>query len=157
MVRTSQRYVPIALFILAALLLGARVLHQTTKSDAPAKSSLVRWHTPKEGLRLAAATGRPLLFDFTADWCGPCHMLDGEVFQDPAIARAINERFIPVRVVDRQREEGSNPPEVAELQRTYNVRGFPTVVFAASAGAERQRMEGFRGRAEFERIMERAR
>ena len=156
MVRTSQRYVPIALFIVAVALLGARVAHQTIKRD-PAQDGLVRWTTPQEGLRLARATGKPLLFDFTADWCQPCHMLDAEVFRNPAIAREINDRFVAVRVVDRQQEEGKNTPEVAELQRKYGVRGFPTVVFADVTGGERGRMEGFRGREEFERVMERVR
>lgn len=156
MVRTSQRYVPIALFVVAALFLAGRIVVETTKKE-PSKNALVRWTTPEEGLRLAEQTGKPLLFDFTAEWCGPCHMLDAEVFRDPGIAREINERFIPVRVVDRKREDGRNPPVVASLQMRYSVRGFPTVVFADAARVEKERMEGFRGREAFEQIMERAR
>ena len=153
MVRTSQRSVPIALFILAVALLGARIIVQTTTKRDPAKDDLVRWTSLREGVQRAAQTGKPILLDFTADWCQPCHMLDEEVFRNPAIAREINERFIAIRVVDRKREEGRNPPDVAGLQQRFRVRGFPTVIFAVGGG-ERGRMEGFRGADEFERVME---
>ena len=156
MVRTSQRYVPVALIAIALALLAGRIVHHVTKLDGPVKGKddLVRWMTPEEGLRLAATTRQPILFDFTADWCQPCHVLDAEVFRNPEIARDINERFVAIRVVDRQQEEGSNKPEVDALQRRYGVRGFPTVVFADGSGSERARMDGFRGRGEFERLME---
>lgn len=156
MVRTSQRAIPVALFAIALALLAGRIVHQTLKRDAPAKGKddLVQWVGPEEGVRLARMTNRPILFDFTADWCQPCHVLDAEVFRNPELARDINARFVAVRVVDRQQEEGKNRPEVAALQQRYSVRGFPTVVFADDAGRERARMEGFRGRAEFERLME---
>ena len=153
MARTDQRALPIALFIIAVVLVVARIAVPLLKSDAPKSGDGVRWLTPEEGMRLAATSDKLILFDFTADWCQPCHMLDAEVFRNPAIAKSINERFIPIRVVDRRQEEGRNAPEVDELQQRFVVRGFPTVVFADRTG-ERARMEGFRGREEFERVME---
>lgn len=156
MARTSQRYVPIALFIIAAALLAGRVIHHVMNREAPVKGKedLVQWVGPAEGIQLAQMSDKPMLFDFTADWCQPCHMLDAQVFRNPEIARAINERFIPIRVLDRRQEEGMNEPPVDALQRRYRVSGFPTVVFAEAGGKERARMEGFRGREYFKQLME---
>jgi len=152
MALTNQRAVPIVLFVVALGLVAARVVVALTKREPP-KSSGVQWLTPEEGLRLAASSNKLVLLDFTADWCQPCHILDAEVFQDPAIAKSINERFVPIRVVDRRREEGRNAPEVDELQQRFSVRGYPTVIFA-DRGGERARMEGFGGREKFEQTME---
>lgn len=155
MARTDQRSVPLALFLIALTLVAARVAVQL-RAGAPAKNGhLVRWLSPEEAARTAG--DKPILYDFTADWCAPCHQLDAEVFRDPDLAREINERFVAVRVTDRQREEGRNTPAVAALQQRYGVRGFPTVVFADASGRERSRMEGFGGRAEFERVLRSAR
>ncbi|HEY0372175.1 MAG TPA: thioredoxin family protein [Thermoanaerobaculia bacterium] len=146
MARTDQRAIPIALIVIALVLVAARIA-------VPQSQEGIRWLTPAEGLRLAASSNKPVLYDFTAEWCQPCHMLDTEVFAQPAVAKAVNARFIAIRVVDRRQEEGRNSREVDELQQRFGVRGYPTVVFADNTGA-RARVEGFRGRAEFERVME---
>jgi len=154
MARTeNQRSLPIILFVVAAALIAGRVAVTFAKPE-PATTGLVQWMDLEEGLLLARKTDKPILYDFTAEWCAPCHALDVEVFRNPEIAAEINERFIPVRVTDRQREEGRNAPLVANLQRRYGVRGFPTVIVAEGKGAEWGRMEGFRGREEFQRLME---
>ena len=158
MERTSQRRIPLVLIAIALALVAARIASPVMKNrtvTAGSDSSAIQWKSLDEAARLAETTGKPLMFDFTAEWCAPCHQLDAEVFQNPLIAREINEKFIPVRVVDRQQEDGKNSPQVAELQQRFGVRGFPTVVFSDAGGSEQGRMEGFRGREEFERVMRR--
>lgn len=154
MARNDQRSIPVVLLAIAAVLLAGRIALSFTR-EAP--SSHVAWVSIEEGVELARATGMPVLFDFTADWCAPCHQLDREVFADPVLAAEINRRFVPIRVTDRQKEEGRNPPLVTELQRRYGVNGFPTLIFANAGGSELGRMEGFGGRRQFERVMEQLR
>ncbi len=159
MAPTNQRAIPIALLLIAALLVAARIVSHFVKADEPktAASSRVKWMPLDDGLATARATGKPILYDFTAEWCAPCHLLDAQVFQDAEMAAMINDRFVPVRVTDRRQEEGRNSPAVDALQQRYGVNGFPTVVFANAEGLELARTEGFRGAEEFRRVMERVR
>jgi len=152
MARTSQRAIPLLLIAIAVTLVAARIGIRFLEPDQKSGSG-IHWVSPDEGARLAASSGKPLLFDFTAEWCQPCHELDAAVFTVPELAAEINKRFVPVRVMDRQQEEGRNSGAVAALQQRYSVRGFPTVIFADASGVERARIEGFRGRADFERVM----
>ena len=160
--RTKQRALPIWLVILTALLIIARVVSTkypvTSETDVVRKSgSLVRW-TPI-GLASAAAlrSHRPILYEFSAEWCGPCHLLEREVFMDRALAAKINDRYIAVQVVDRQREDGHNEPAVQELMDRYNVNAFPTIVIAAADGKTRVKDVGYEGRDQFAALIDRVR
>lgn len=114
---------------------------------------LVKWVAAEEGLQLARSSGKPVLYDFTAAWCPPCRQLDREVFMNEEMARRINHQFVPVRVMDRQREDGRNGTVVAQLQKQYSIGAFPTVVIAEPSGALRTRIEGYGGARAFgERI-----
>jgi uncharacterized protein len=154
MARNDQRSIPVWLLALAGLLLAGRIALYVTHEPPPQR---VQWLSIEQGFEASRATGMPVLIDFTADWCAPCHELDAQVFQDPELSAEINRRFITIRATDRQKEEGKNAPAVAELQRRYSVNGFPTVVFADPNGTELARMEGFGGRRQFTQVMEQVR
>ena len=149
----NQHTVPLLLIVVAVALVAARVAAHFFTPAAP-KDTLVNWVPLEEVGAMAASTNRIILIDFTADWCAPCHLLDAEVFGDPALAKEINARFVPVRVTDRKQEEGRNPESVEALERRYGVKAFPTVIFVDAGGAERARMEGYGGREQFRRVME---
>ena len=98
------------------------------QSASPSPGGSVRWLSIQEGGNEWAKGSKPVLYDFTAQWCGFCKKLEADVLDDQETAGWINKSFIPVTVMDRARETGKNPAEVQELQSRYKIRGFPTLV-----------------------------
>jgi thiol:disulfide interchange protein len=150
----SPRRDPVLLLAAAAVLLVLRVIlgfHEAPPQSLPPAGGLsgadaVRWRTLEEGLAEACETNRSILYDFTAEWCPPCRLMQRQLFADPQAAAEIESRFVPVRVLDRQREEGRNPRWVDSLQAHYRVNAFPTLIVAGTDGRESARLEGFLGR-----------
>jgi thioredoxin-related protein len=145
----NQRTIPLALPIVAAVLLIARVLWLQIPDRDADEPSLVHWTPISRAETLAASNRKPILFVFTATSSTACRQLDEQVFADKQLAGRINDSLVAVRVVDRSQEDGMSPAEVAALERRYGIELFPTVVVTDARGAERQRIEGFRGREAF--------
>jgi thiol:disulfide interchange protein len=153
--RTKQRALPIWLVVLTLLLIIARVV--SVKYPVKGDTDLVRWTPITFASAAALRSHRPILYEFSAEWCGPCHLLEREVFTDAALAAKINDRYIAVKVVDRQREEGHNEPAVQQLIDRYGINAFPTVVIAASDGQPRDKVLGYQGRDKFAALIDRVR
>ena len=102
-------------------------------------------------LRAAMDAGMPVMIDFTADWCIPCHELDHKTFS-AAPVRALAERTVAMRVdltMPGERERA--------IKEAYDIRGVPTVVFIDGSGNELKdlRVTGYVGPDDFTRRLER--
>jgi len=106
------------------------------------------WTTYDDAVRRSQATGKPVMLDFNAEWCGPCQLLRREVFENAAAGTTVKAAVIPVSIVDRRRENGENPEPVAALERRYEVEAFPTLVVFSPASGRAVRQVGYAGDAE---------
>jgi thiol:disulfide interchange protein len=145
----STRAVPRALLIAAAVLLGARVgAALWERAHPPVAQDLVHWRPILGAESEAKSAGRPVLYDFSAEWCGPCKLMETEVFRHEASARRLNDLVVAVHVVDRAREEGRNAPDVDALQKRFKVEAFPTLVLYEPRTGRHESVVGYPGRDE---------
>ena len=82
---------------------------------------------------IAASREGPILVDFWADWCSPCHALT------PHLEKAVAEYQGALRLAKVEVDEGDN----MKLAGHYRLRGFPTVILFRD-GEERGRFSGAR-------------
>ena len=145
----SSRALPRLLLVLAAALLAARIgTAMFERAHPSAVKDAIAWREIGDAETLARQKSRPILYEFSAAWCGPCQLMQNEVFADPRTAEQIEHAYVPVRVVDRQREDGRNPLDVQALETRFHIRAFPTLVVADPDSGEVGRIEGYPGRDE---------
>ena len=95
-------------------------------------------HSLPAALAKAKQTGRPVLVDVYADWCGPCKKLAVSL-RDPQVAAALRGGFVAVKV------DADADPVTA---KTYRVTGLPTLLVLAPDGKELVRTSGAQSPAE---------
>lgn len=105
----------------------------------------------EEKLVEASGAGKPVMIDFTADWCVPCHELEKRTFSDPGVVE-LAKRLVPLRV-DMTRV-GEREKQINEK---YGIKGVPIIIFLDGTGAEREdlRVAGFVEPERFRKILER--
>lgn len=142
----STRARPRLLLLVAAALLAARVgTGVWEERHPPAHAERVKWRALAAAIDESRLTRRPLLLDFTAEWCGPCKRMQSELFSDERSAQFIETHYVPVRVVDRAREDGRNSAEVDSLQQRFGVQSFPTLVAVWPDSGSHETSAGYGG------------
>mgnify|MGYP001824947317 FL=1 len=86
-----------------------------------------------EDLVLTASRDIPIMVDFWADWCAPCHAIT------PHLKRVMADIEGQVRLAKVEVDEGEN----MKLAGRYRLRGFPTILLFRD-GEELGRFSGAR-------------
>lgn len=76
-----------------------RLAKETSTYLKGAAHQPVDWYPwGEEAFRRAKELDRPILLDIGATWCHWCHVIDRESYEDPGIAKVINEHFVAIKV-----------------------------------------------------------
>jgi uncharacterized protein YyaL (SSP411 family) len=94
----------------------------------------IHWYPwSEEAFAAARAQDRPVLLDIGAVWCHWCHVMDGESYEDPAIARYLNENFVCIKV-DRDERPDVDARYQRAVQAFTRQGGWPLTAFLTPDG-----------------------
>ncbi|HEX6973506.1 MAG TPA: thioredoxin family protein, partial [Vicinamibacterales bacterium] len=127
------------------LLAAAAVVAMSVRLLVPGVEDRVHWIDGASSNARIDTVSRPVLYNFTAEWCAICDRLERDLFAERRDAQWINEHFVPVRVLDRKREDGRNNEAVEKLRARFQIEGFPTLIVLGPDGTVRARLEGYSG------------
>lgn len=103
--------------------------------DGASQHTAIRWErSVGSALDRARSENKLVMMSFHTDWCGWCKRMDRTTYADPRVQQAM-ERLVPVKL-DAEKDGRQDAAR-------YGVRGYPTVVFANSAGEEVARIPGY--------------
>ena len=92
-------------------------------------SNPVDWYPwGEEAFALARREDKPIFLSIGYATCHWCHVMEHESFEDPAIARVLNARFVPIKV-DREERPDVDRVYMLFVQATTGSGGWPMSVW----------------------------
>lgn len=89
----------------------------------------------KQVLKMAKSQNKPIFVDAYTTWCGPCKIMDKEVFTEEHVANYFNTNYISVKM-DMEKGEG------IKLKDQWEISAFPTLLYFDSEGNITHRVVG---------------
>ncbi len=159
------------IFLLTFLAVSLLVFSFKSSKEMPPpilleKPGLINWLTWEQAIEKSQKQKKKILIDVYTDWCGWCKRMDAATFQQPHIAKYVNENYYAIKFDAEQKEEitfnGKTYKFVKNGRRGYNelaaeiTRGrlsFPTIVFMDENLNVIQPVPGYKDPDQFEQII----
>jgi len=94
----------------------------------------IQWHEwGEEAFAAAKRDNKPILLDIGAVWCHWCHVMDRESYDDPEVAKIVNENYIAVKVDRDERPDIDSRYQIAVSSLTGQ-GGWPLTGFLTPDG-----------------------
>jgi uncharacterized protein YyaL (SSP411 family) len=94
----------------------------------------IQWHEwGEEAFAAARRENKPMLLDIGAVWCHWCHVMDRESYDDPEVAKIVNENFVAVKV-DRDERPDIDSRYQAAVSALSGQGGWPLTAFLTPDG-----------------------
>jgi uncharacterized protein YyaL (SSP411 family) len=94
----------------------------------------IRWNQwGDEAFATAQRENKPILLDIGAVWCHWCHVMDRESYDDPEVAKIVNEHFVAVKVDRDERPDIDSRYQVA-VSAVSGQGGWPLTAFLTPDG-----------------------
>lgn len=111
----------------------------------------INWLSFEEALVLQKKNPKKIMMDVYANWCGPCKMLDKNTFQNPDVAKFVNDNYYAVKFngegnenirykgnnfinKDYKPERANSRNSVHDLTLALQINAYPTIVFFDEKG-----------------------
>lgn len=95
----------------------------------------------------AKKLNRPMFLYFTASWCMPCRLMDETTWQDPNLAKYIEDNYIGLKI-------DTDVFENYHYKEKFKIQAYPTIIFLNPDGEFIARQEGSVTGSELLRMME---
>ena len=113
---------------------GNELVRATSAYLRSAAHQPVEWREWGEAaFEQARQQDKPILLDIGAVWCHWCHVMDRESYENPDVARLINEHYIPVKV-DRDERPDIDARYQTAVSALTGQGGWPLTTFLTPDG-----------------------
>ena len=128
-------------------------------------SQKVNWISFEQAVELQKTNPKNIMMDVYTKWCGPCKMMDKNTFNNPLIAKFLNENFYAVKFNAEGTEKVSyngkvygNPNHKSgrirnsshDFSRFLVIYSYPTIVFFDKNSKPIAPISGYQGPTQIE-------